>query len=349
MMIDRHNYEEYFLLYIDNELTAEQRKQVEAFIMNNPDLEQEFNQFRKATLVPDPSIVYDNKVSLLKHINTGPVQANNYEEWLVLYVDDELNPEEKRWVEQFVTGHPALQPELDLLRQTKLQPEAIIFSNKEILYRKERAAVIAFGWRRIAAAIFILLAGTGIYLVVHNRKEIPASTSVSVSKNPVKPVTIPPAIKADVTTRQQDLVVDTRPKVATPKVGTTVKNKTTTNSDQTNIQKQNESETVYTEPLKEPELIKTENNTIVTIQTSEPGKNSVAVDGNNLHKDIINASVVTNGPDEPPIRKDFASNENKRLRGFFRKATRFIEHRTNFNPANDDNRVLIGGMAINLK
>ena len=46
----------------------------------------------------------------------------------------------------------------------------------------------------------------------------------------------------------------------------------------------------------------------------------------------------------------YASNtENKKLRGFFRKATRLIEHATNINPADDDNRVLIGGMAINLK
>jgi hypothetical protein len=32
MNIDRHNYEEYFLLYIDNELTVDQKRQVELFV-----------------------------------------------------------------------------------------------------------------------------------------------------------------------------------------------------------------------------------------------------------------------------------------------------------------------------
>ncbi|HEY1870820.1 MAG TPA: hypothetical protein VGG71_07155, partial [Chitinophagaceae bacterium] len=87
---------------------------------------------------------------------------------------------------------------------------------------------------------------------------------------------------------------------------------------------------------------------------------SIAVD--NLHKKIINDVTVTNTDPTTPNNKinnptydgpDYVRNddntENKRLRGIFRKATRFIKNTTSINAANDDNRLLIGGMAINLK
>jgi hypothetical protein len=58
-------------------------------------------------------------------------------------------------------------------------------------------------------------------------------------------------------------------------------------------------------------------------------------------------SVTISHPAPPQSYAD--NSENKRLRGFFRKATRIIEHTTRINPADDDNKVLIGGMAINLR
>src|SRR5204863_5066983 len=120
MNIDRHNYEEYFLLYVDNELTVDQKSQVELFVKQNPDLEEELVMLEQSKLIPDASIHFNKKEVLMKEESDASINMNNYQEWLVLYVDNELNKEEKIAVEKFLGAHPKIQHELELFQRTKL-------------------------------------------------------------------------------------------------------------------------------------------------------------------------------------------------------------------------------------
>src|SRR5882672_8887523 len=158
MNIHLHNYEEYFILYLDNELSAEDRGQVENFILQHPELKEELDILSQYKLVPDTEIVFPGKASLLKQEENSmgaeaDLPGNNYLEGLILYADNELTAEERKSIEHFIAQNPAAARELMLLQRAKLQPEDIHFPGKESLYRREeKVRVIAIRWWKVAIA-----------------------------------------------------------------------------------------------------------------------------------------------------------------------------------------------------
>jgi hypothetical protein len=66
MHINRQSYEEFFLLYTDGELDLDEKRAVEDFIKENPDLEQELILMQQTVAVPDESIVFEDKELLYR-------------------------------------------------------------------------------------------------------------------------------------------------------------------------------------------------------------------------------------------------------------------------------------------
>lgn len=156
MNINRHNYEAFFLLYVDKELSAPERKAVDDFVSENPDLKMELDTLMQSTLSAD-TILFDNKTTLLRKEGISSLQQN-----LLLYLDNELPAEETAATERLISSDHFTKKEFDLLQKTRLQPDqSIIFEDKNSLYRKESGKVIYLTWRRIAIAAILL--GFGIW------------------------------------------------------------------------------------------------------------------------------------------------------------------------------------------
>lgn len=167
-IINRHNYEEYFLMYIDDELDASEKRAVEDFVDQHPDLKVELEMLQQSVLSPDPVVFHDKDVLLKK--SSSLINETNYEEYFVLYGDDELDNDQKDCVEQFVYRNPKHQAEFELIQKARLQPDShIVFPHKASLYRTEEEDEKVFVirlWRIAAAAvIFIFLSGLGWYMV----------------------------------------------------------------------------------------------------------------------------------------------------------------------------------------
>ena len=217
MNINRHNYEAFFLLYVDKELSAADRKAVEVFVQENPDLQMELLLLQQ-TVVNADDIVLQKKDWLYMEEDISALQEN-----LLLYADGELNAADKNAVKSLLDTNASAKAEWNILQQTKLQPDmAVVFEDKALLYRKEDGRVVAFKWWRVAAAAVLL--GFGLW------------TGVSVYKNNIQKTDgSEVAVKENKTQTQQEKAAGTTdPNQTIPAVENAVAENNTGSTDQQN-------------------------------------------------------------------------------------------------------------------
>ena len=162
MNINRHNYEAFFLLYVDKELSAADRQVVDVFVKENPDLQIELILLQDTVIKAD-DIVLDKKDWLYREEDITALQEN-----LLLYADEELATTDKKAVKSLLLVDKTAQREWNILQQIKLRPDmTVVFDDKHLLYRKEGGKVVGFTWWKVAAAAvllgFVLWTGVAVY------------------------------------------------------------------------------------------------------------------------------------------------------------------------------------------
>jgi anti-sigma factor RsiW len=372
MNINRNNYESFFLLYVDNELSAQERNALELFVQENADLREEL-QMLKQTIVPAEKVIFMGKNSLLKPEAVSAV----LEEQLLLYIDKELDAKQSKEVELVLASDKSAATELQLLQQTKIVADTnIIFADKQLLYRKELARVIPFdpiaiGWRRLAvAAVFIGFAiwGTAIYLnsgskpVVNHtaantdvkqpdavkgkqvtipvtEKTEPAETIVAVTSEPVinKKVTQKTMVAPLVDKQQQAPAVQKNNDVAAQQkiISNNSNNLPKPYFEENKNTTSNKNETTNVIP-------QTQDINTNIIANSEIDKKARPEEPNNIYT----ASFTNNSDENKEDRFILSDDEPKKskLTGLLRKAKRVLERNTNIN--NGGNTLKVANVEI---
>ncbi len=183
--INRHNYEEFFLLYVDRELSVTERLAVEQFVQENPDLQHELEALQQTMLTEDIAFEMPDKSSLYKEETTG-ISLENYNTHFLMYVDNELNATEKEAVETFVLQHPSLQESFMQLKQTQLPLEHIAFPDKALLYRSEESEkkpIVYMRWWRMAAAAVVIGLAFMVWTLSPNDIETASGNDAAIAKN----------------------------------------------------------------------------------------------------------------------------------------------------------------------
>ena len=366
MIIDRHNYEECFILYWDNELTVSQKQAVENFVKENQDLEEEFNILGQTRFTPDNNIQLEEKEFLL---NNSFINITNYEEELLNYIDDEVTAEQRKEVERFAGQYSAVKQELALLQKTKLQPEAeITFPDKSILYRKEensdshRHRVISMTWLRVAvAAAVILIAGFATFRLINNNNGIDKTEVVKsepkkqpANNNPDQSISDPDS-QPPKGAKESFVKGNEKSTIQQPIDKKNNKIPVDQNDDSKTLialQRENKNnlpeERKITDQQSDPDkindaIVEADLPTLIKDTRSAQTNQSDVINTDFANQDVTlkaNPTLYIRGPEEK---------EGGGIKEFLRKTTRVFERRTRIQTTTDDNKLLVGAFAVSLK
>lgn len=336
------NYEEFFILYMDNELSGEQVRMVDEFLVANPDLKAEF-EILMSTKLPLEDFSFDKKDLLAENMKLTSV-----DEELLLYIDNELPADKKKTVELEIASNKDYQLQHQVLLQTKLDPsEKIEYPNKKELYRRTERVIGMKVWMRVAAAVVIVAIGGIIYLQTSPRTiTTDGPTTANVKKNTVQQNGTKKIEPANPEIKSSDILNNNQVAV-------------TNRSPKDKVQQEAKKIEVKQEETNEQPLIAK----IETPQNEEPIERNrttdVMFDGDKTialtdYKDVNTGNVTSLDPDRTTIKwapeNDGEPSDRKgSIKGFLRKATRMIEKRTGIDPTNENGELLIGAVAINLK
>lgn len=359
-MIHLGNYEEFFILYMDNELSPEQKLQVEAFLSEHPGLQTEFDMLM-STKLPVENF----------HINKEELMADNMklssvDEDLLLYIDNELAADKRKIVELELATNPAYDQQYQLLKKTILDAEEhIAYPNKEELYHRP-VRILAFSmWMRVAAAV-VVTGALGLLFFLSNSSVKPEPVIVAKQSGPQQkqqPATN--TVKTNENNKGDETVALAQPaktgkvknSVDIPKNGTGIHKKESNNEA---VDPANQLAKLREDNRKPQETQEETYSGIASLTTGIPATRLItgsvpAFDPTAITKSsVINKSIVTT-PNADTYNLSnaegdkIASNNGKgSVKGFLRKATRLIEKRTGIDPTNGDGELLIGAVALKL-
>lgn len=329
--IDMDNYEEYFLLYVDNELTQAEKASVEQFLEQHPELRIELDMLMD-TRLGNETLTFDGKDALF--VNHDTVSSLNIEELQVQWLDNELDPEMAAKVEAFTSADPRAAADLEWLKKTKLPQEHIAFPDKASLYRtgKKPGALVQMPWKRMAVAAAVILAA-GLFWINRESNETAPQEGLAgvVSTTPVERVRQKDEgqVAVATTTAPENRLQE---KVEGGSEGTASKDpykNTVTNTPQ--------ERTTYA--AVDPVQVTTEQ-PVTEVITSTPVIAPPATD-EATEKEAVALNVKTNyasealNSDHGTQEEEYADEEHKQrkgLRGIVRKVNRFYNKATNPDP-----------------
>ena len=180
MEINQHNYEHYFLMYIDNELSAEEKAAVNDFIMQYPNYANKLETLQQLKISPD-TLIYENKFSLYK--------LSEQDQQCITYLENEMTNEEKASFENKLFANTSLQSTVKQWQGAFLTTPTNIEIDpnfKNSLFKKSAQikplwATVPF--KRLASVAAILVVVFGVRLFnAENKQEASSFTNNNVGK-----------------------------------------------------------------------------------------------------------------------------------------------------------------------
>ena len=134
--LNKHNYEAYFLDYIEGNLNESQVRELKKFLNSNPELKEELHDFEEFTLEPE-NIIYKHKEDLIQNAQAKHFEINDFEYLCVADIEKDITEEEKNRLFEKVEEDTSRIKDLGLFKKTKLFPDFNIkYPKKNQLMRR---------------------------------------------------------------------------------------------------------------------------------------------------------------------------------------------------------------------
>lgn len=182
MKINRNNYEEFMLDYIEGNLDAENKRAFEIFLSDNEDIKTELQGFENFSLTAD-EISFDEKYLLKKTPISAEFGGNYFEEICIADLEKEITQEQKNDLSEILSKQPEKLSEYNSFQKTKLLAEEVNFPQKQKLHKKHVFLRKPFLYAVSSVAASILIAFSIFSLNSNNQNFANAKLAVNTHSN----------------------------------------------------------------------------------------------------------------------------------------------------------------------
>ncbi len=172
--INRNNYEEYFLDFLEGSLSPSEEDLLMSFLNNNPDLKEELELLNDIPEIKTEETFLE-KTALKKSVNNVGNNSDNFNELCIARIEDDLSKEECNEFDSFINENNKRKNEFELFKLTKVKADHnIVFKNKQELKKSTFGLfMIKNRYSIISAAASIIIALALFTLIPKNTNDIP--------------------------------------------------------------------------------------------------------------------------------------------------------------------------------
>jgi hypothetical protein len=164
MKINRNNYEQYALDFLEGKLNPLENDSFKDFLENNKDIAVEIQNFAKNVPFLKPEKDLPDFSFLLQDINSLAIDESNFDEMCIAFYEGDLNENTKKRLLQFVHSDFAKQQKFELFGRLKLKADvSAVYKSKALLkhregeiYSNRRIAIITSLAAAASIALFLL-------------------------------------------------------------------------------------------------------------------------------------------------------------------------------------------------
>lgn len=195
--INRNNYEKYFIDFIEGNLDKSLHDELQAFLILNPDLQQELDGLDEIKLSSNKAVFIEK--NLLKKQSELIINESNLDDICIAYYENDLHTGEKTDLINYISKNPGKKHDFKLFEKIYLKPDySIIFDKKSQLNKFRIKTKLYY---KIAATAAVTL-GLIISFLLFNLKPLKEKTAVvknqvkNINNTEVEKVKIEPKLKS---------------------------------------------------------------------------------------------------------------------------------------------------------